>query len=313
MKPQHLNNPILIAAWPGMGHVALTASYYMIAKLQMEVLAEYASSELFDVDHVSVSDGRIQPFRYPKNQIFVWRHPNGGNDLLVFIGEAQPPLGRYNFCRKLIDLAQREGVSKVFTFAAMAAPIGLEDDSRVIAAATDQGTLDQLTKNGVDLLASGSISGMNGIILGVAAERNIPGGCMLGEMPHNFINVPYPKASLAILNLFSQIADIKIELGDLKLEAERMQDYLTNAVKQIQRLEQQRESVNHEEEETFIPDPILNGKLSDEEKERLERLFEKAQKDRSKAFELKQELDRLDVFKDYEDRFLDLFKKDNDG
>ncbi len=313
MKPQHLNNPILIAAWPGMGHVALTASYYMIAKLQMEVLAEYASSELFDVDHVSVSDGRIQPFRYPKNQIFVWRHPKGGNDLLVFIGEAQPPLGRYNFCRKLIDLAQREGVSKVFTFAAMAAPIGLEDESRVIAAATDQGTLDQLTKNGVDLLASGSISGMNGIILGVAAERNIPGGCMLGEMPHSFINVPYPKASLAILKVFSQMTDLNIELVDLKLEADRMQDYLTNAVKQIQRLEQQREADKYEDEETFIPDPILNGKLSDEEKERLERLFEKAQRDRSKAFELKQELDRLDVFKDYEDRFLDLFKKDNDG
>jgi hypothetical protein len=38
-------------------------------------------------------------------------------------------------------------------------------------------------------------------------------------------------------------------------------------------------------------------------------LFERAVKDRSKAFELKQELDRLGVFKDYEDRFLDLFKK----
>ena len=34
-----------------------------------------------------------------------------------------------------------------------------------------------------------------------------------------------------------------------------------------------------------------------------------ATKDRSKAFELKQELDRLGLFKEYEDRFLDLFKK----
>ena len=32
-------------------------------------------------------------------------------------------------------------------------------------------------------------------------------------------------------------------------------------------------------------------------------------RDRAKAIELKQELDRLGVFKDYEDRFLDLFKK----
>ena len=31
--------------------------------------------------------------------------------------------------------------------------------------------------------------------------------------------------------------------------------------------------------------------------------------DRSKAYELKRELDRLELYKDYEDRFLDLFKK----
>jgi hypothetical protein len=31
--------------------------------------------------------------------------------------------------------------------------------------------------------------------------------------------------------------------------------------------------------------------------------------DRSRAFELKQELNRLGIFKEHEDRFLDLFKK----
>jgi len=34
---------------------------------------------------------------------------------------------------------------------------------------------------------------------------------------------------------------------------------------------------------------------------------------RSKAFELKQELGRLGGFKDYQDRFLDLFKKAKQG
>jgi hypothetical protein len=52
---------------------------------------------------------------------------------------------------------------------------------------------------------------------------------------------------------------------------------------------------------------IQNASIADQQ--RIERLFEQAGKDRSKAFELKQELDRLGVFKDYEDRFLDLFKE----
>jgi hypothetical protein len=44
-------------------------------------------------------------------------------------------------------------------------------------------------------------------------------------------------------------------------------------------------------------------------RKRIEQMFKAAQKDRAKAFRLKQELDRLNVFKEYEDRFLDLFKK----
>ena len=37
-------------------------------------------------------------------------------------------------------------------------------------------------------------------------------------------------------------------------------------------------------------------------------LFEAAQKDHSRPYELKQELNRLDLFREDEDRFLDLFK-----
>jgi hypothetical protein len=41
-------------------------------------------------------------------------------------------------------------------------------------------------------------------------------------------------------------------------------------------------------------------------------LFDAARQDRAKAFELKQELDRLGRFAEYEDRFLDLFKRPAD-
>ena len=38
-------------------------------------------------------------------------------------------------------------------------------------------------------------------------------------------------------------------------------------------------------------------------------LFAEAQRDRAKATQLKAELDRLGLFKQYEDRFLDLWKR----
>ena len=309
VKPE-LKDPILLAAWPGMGNVALTACYYLISQLKMEFRAEYATSDLFDVDHVAIEGGLAQPFRYPKNQFFVWRNPNGENDLLIFIGEAQPPHGRYNFCRKLIDYAQSEGVSKLFTFAAMATAIELEDDSRVIGVAADKDTLHHLINAEIGVLQSGSISGMNGILLGVAAERKIPGGCLLGEMPAPLMRVPYPKASLAVLEAFGRLTNFEIDLSELQLDVERVGKHLSDALSNLRRLKQEGELEQFEDDETVIPDPVENGKLSAEEKELLETLFEEAKNDRSKAFELKRQLDRLDVFRDYEDRFLDLFKSE---
>ncbi len=314
MNIKKLNDPILIAAWPGMGHVALTACYYLMSKLKMEVLAEYAASELFDVDHVSVESGLVQPFRYPRSQFFAWRNPAGERDLLLFVGESQPQVGRYDFCRKLIDYAQREGVTRVFTFAAMATPMGLEDESRAVGAATDNDTLQEMVEQKVALLSGGSISGLNGILLGVASERNIPGGCLLGEMPMNLINVPFPRASLAVLEAFGRMTGTPIDVGELKVEVERMDQFLADALNQLRLVEQQ--NGEHEADEpdpTFVPDPAENGKLTAEQKEYLESLFSGARSDRSKAYELKRELDRLNVFREYEDRFLDLFKSDNDG
>ncbi len=51
------------------------------------------------------------------------------------------------------------------------------------------------------------------------------------------------------------------------------------------------------------------GAAGPADRQRIGALFEQAVKDRSKTFELKRELDPLGAFKEYEDRFVDLFKK----
>ena len=49
--------------------------------------------------------------------------------------------------------------------------------------------------------------------------------------------------------------------------------------------------------------------LAARDRRQIEDLFRRAEQDRSGALELKAELDRLGVFKEFEDRFLDLFKQ----
>jgi hypothetical protein len=73
-------------------------------------------------------------------------------------------------------------------------------------------------------------------------------------------------------------------------------------------IEDQREEAPDEEEAVQV-EPAGEEGPGPEETQHIERLFRQANQDRSQAYELKRELDRLNLYKDYEDRFLDLFKK----
>jgi proteasome assembly chaperone (PAC2) family protein len=304
-KPQ-LNHPWLVAVWSGMGHVDLNAGVYLLAKLDMNLIAEFETSDLFDVDHVEVKEGIIQTGRRPRNRLFVWTDPEKKHDLVVFLGEAQPPIGKYAFCRQLIAHARQLGVERVFTFAAMATQMHPEHPSRVFGAATDQESLEELKRLELQVLEDGHIGGLNGVLLGAAAESGLHGACLLGEMPHIFSQLPFPKASLAILEVFTIIAHMELDLSELSEQARMMEQQLGELLAHVEQTYGQQSPV---EEEAYGRETAEEEGVSSADRQRIEELFEQAVKDRSKAFELKQELDRLGFFKEYEDRFLDLFKK----
>jgi uncharacterized protein len=310
-KEIKLHKPWLIAVWPGMGHVAISAGYYLMAKLGMHFLTEFPAHELFDVEHVEVKDGLIRTGRLPRSRLFVWNDPQSRNDIVVFIGEAQPSKGRYGFCHRLIEFANKIGTERVYTFAAMATQMEHAAESRVFAAATDAETLNELKGLDLEILDDGQIGGLNGILLGVAAERGLRGGCLLGEMPHIFAQLPYPKASMAVLKAFTNIANIEIDFTELSQQATEMDTKLGELLAQMQEAIQQGQP-NEEPEDADEAAQHADGdeeRTSDEDRARIERLFEQAKQDRSSAYELKRELDRLEVYREFEDRFLDLFKK----
>ncbi len=312
LKPLELKlqKPWLIAVWPGMGQVALTAGYYMMAKLGMHLIAEFSPRELFEMEHVEIQGGMIHPGVLPRSRLFAWSDPLHQHDIIVFIGEAQPSVGKYLFCHHLIDLARKMEVERVFTFAAMATAMHPDHFSRVFGAATDELGLEQLKSLDIELLEEGRISGLNGVLLGVAAERGLRGTCLLGEMPHIFTQLPFPKASLALLRVFTSIAGIDLDTHELADQARIMDENLGKILTEVENAMGQKQSPAEESEE-FPEEPATEEEpgLPARDKNRIEQLFEESARDRTKAYELKRELDRLNVFKEYEDRFLTLFRK----
>jgi proteasome assembly chaperone (PAC2) family protein len=187
----------------------------------------------------------------------------------------------------------------------MATQMHPEHRSRVYGAATDRDNLAELKRLELETLEDGHIGGLNGVLLGAAAENGLPGACLLGEMPHIFSQLPFPKASLAILEVFITITGIELDLAELAEQARVTEQQLGEL---LARVEQTYGNQSTAEEEGYSPESTEEERSSEADRQRIEGLFGKAAKDRSKAFELKQELDRLGLFKEYEDRFLDLFK-----
>jgi uncharacterized protein len=216
----------------------------------------------------------------------------------------------------------------VFTFAAMATRMHPEHDSRVFGAATDRANLDELRRLELDVLEDGHIGGLNGVLLGAAGEAGLNGACLLGEMPHIFAQVPFPKASHAILEVFTTLSGIELDLTELEEQARAVEQQLGEILARVEEQYAEGKEGGEEEEdededengeafhaegaeETEEPEgePKPPAPRKSSARKRIEEMFEAVAKDRSKAFELKRELDRLGLFAEYEDRFLDLFKK----
>jgi len=119
-ESRNLKDPWLIAAWPGIGNVAVAAAAYLVEQLGASFVRELPSEEFFDTSHVEVEDGIASAPATPRSMIFEWSDEESEHDLVIFLGEAQPSDNGMTLCRRLVDYATSRGVTRAFTFAAMA-------------------------------------------------------------------------------------------------------------------------------------------------------------------------------------------------
>ena len=166
----------------------------------------------------------------------------------------------------------------------------------------DRNARDILTKSGVKLMEGGHISGLNGLALSFAEKRNIEAVCLLATMPQYAISLPNPKASLAIIETLQKIIGFKLEVSELNeyiRDTDEKMAVIEDKVKDVMSIETKESDPGPAHPKKAVPSYIMD---------KIEKLFAEAAADKSKAMLLKTELDRWDLYKMYEDRFLDLFK-----
>jgi len=304
-----LKAPYLLACWPGMGNVALRAGIYLKNQLKAEELAEFETLEVYQPAEITVEHGLVKIPEAPKNKFYFWKNVYGENDLIIFLSEAQPDLDKgYIYGHRLLEFVQRYTIKKVFTFAAMPVPITHLEKPKVWAVATDLFLLEELHRFNVQIMPEGQISGLNGLLLGIAKQKKLSGICLLGELPLYTIQIENPKASQAVLEILTATLGIKIDYTELEHYAQRLEQEIEKLFDFFS-VDIKSKSLSEEDVQKMRKTIEEYTKIPPSAKKVIEELFEQAKKDRSKITELKVTLDKWGIFKEYEDKFLDLFEK----
>jgi proteasome assembly chaperone (PAC2) family protein len=223
----------MIASWPGIGDVSLTAAKYLVEKLNAVEIGEIEPVNFFEPVGVTVRDNLVESPRFPESKFYYWQYPKAGKGLVIFIGEEQPAFKGYELVNCVLDVAQRLKVSRVYSCAAAVTRIHHSEEMKVWGAATNSDLVEELSKHNVILRGNLRIAGLNGLILGMAQERGMEGICLLGEVPSYATQIANPKASLAVLGILTKMLGVTVDLAELGHLAERVDEEMDRIAKRV--------------------------------------------------------------------------------
>ncbi len=233
-------NPVLVCGLPGSGYVGKLAADHLVGLFDAKEVAEYTCDSFPPQVNVK-DDGTVEPI---KGHVF-FALVGKEKSVLVFTADAQPTTseGEYELSDAVVRYAKRNGVKEVYTLAAYITG-SFSAEPKVYGAATSQRLLDAVSSNGATLMKGGGISGMNGLMIGVAALRGLEGACLLGETSGYLVDAA---ASKSVLEVLSKLVDIPIDTEKLKEKAEETQ----KVINQLQGMsEEAREAATQPRRET---------------------------------------------------------------
>ena len=208
-------NPIFICGLPGSAFVGKFALDHLIQDLSAKLFGEIYN-DAFPSEVIIKDDGTATLI---KNELHISRADALANDIILFTGESQPSTSESNYALSeyVVDLAARYGARQLVTLGAYVTGTFVESP-KVYAVGTDLSTVSRLEKTGCTIMNDGLITGMNGLLLGMAKLKGLTGFTLLGETSGLAFD---PKASRVVLETLSQLLGIRL---DMKLLEQRARD-----------------------------------------------------------------------------------------
>jgi len=238
-----LKNPDMIASWTGIGNIGLLAVDTLRGQTRAKELGEVEPWDFFYPRRVRIKASLLKALEFPTSKFYYQKLE--GKDLIFFIGEEQPTTGgkmyaegekAYQMANLVLDAAERFGCRRVYSSGAAVALTHHDLKPRVWAV-TSHADLSREMKRykNVSLMGEiegkgnqGSITGLNGLLLGAAKQRGFEAICLMGEIPDYLSRAPYPypRASKSVLEVLSSILRIEVNLSVLDSTIAQVDDII---------------------------------------------------------------------------------------
>ena len=225
MDMPKLKNPSLICGLPGSGYVGKLAVDHMIDELKGIPFANIFSSS-FPPQILIQPDGTADLM---KNTLYYCK--NKSQDLVLLSGDAQPvtPESEYEMADEITKICEKLGVKTIYTLAAYITGT-FSKTPKVHGSSTSLQIIKEFSKHGIFSMTGGSITGMNGLIIGVGKRRGITGVCLLGETSGYVVDA---KASKAVLETLGKMLDLKLDLTSISKKAQDTEQLIKTIEEQM--------------------------------------------------------------------------------
>jgi len=204
----------VFASLPDMGKVGGLVSAYLAKNLKSECITVIASNEK---PWVSDTDGVVKTVSDLYQLYYDIEH-----NLLIFTGNSQPqdPTELYQLCKSFLDHIQTIGKIRRLYSAGGYLRQHLTGPPMVCGVVSNPGLKQVLLNSGIDILGQeiNTITWFNGLILGLAADRNIEAIGLFGEISET--TNPQPLAAKSILKAFAKMENIQLDIKGLDKQYE---------------------------------------------------------------------------------------------
>lgn len=205
-----LENITLISSLPDMGRVGGIVTQHIAEKTGAKIAAKII---LTDKPWVNQKDGLIE-LPFDEYRLLV----DDKNSLVIFTGENQPqePNTVFDLVNTVIGMVQKFGNIKTIISSGGYMPLQNGHGNEVFGVANNQESLDMLKAHGVKLLGDDvkSITWFNGLILGIAKNKNINGIGLFGEIYD--ADIPQYKAAKNIITTIGKLLKLEVNTDELE-------------------------------------------------------------------------------------------------